>query len=111
MLQNSSSSYRTVTEPPPLEHRPFSDPSRLAPEDAQSPPKKHREHHVDGGADPSLPNGDISNSRLAANVRRRREKERQRSRSRRPTEWKKLLWIKQQCMITPSGYKDIHNGI
>lgn len=92
---SSSSQLTNGVMKPNIEHRPFSDPSRLAPEDAQSPPKKHRDRH-----DETIDQDPLS-SRIAANVRRRREKESRRSRSgRRPNEWKKLLWIKQQCEIT-----------
>lgn len=78
---------------PRLQHRPFSDPNRLAPEDAfsHSPPKKQSEL--------GAPNGQLSNGvlhELTRKSQRKPEKERGRSGSRRRRqEWKKLLWVPQ----------------
>ena len=78
---------------PQLDHRPFSDPSRLAPEDAfvaHSPPHGHRKISLSGATD--IARGGVG-------TRRRREKVRGRSGSRRRKgTWKKLLWVKQNCM-------------
>jgi phosphatidylinositol glycan class C protein len=94
---------------PSLERRPFSDPSRLAPEDAffaHSPPRRQRDGLVNGSGDGSMINEAHIATRLGINPRRRREKDRGRSGSRRRKNvWKKLLWVKQPCMTTimPSG--------
>jgi len=93
-----------VNGAPSLEHRPFSDPNRLAPEDAffaHSPPRRQREGLVNGSGDGSMINEAHINARPGINPRRRREKDRGRSGSRRRNNvWKKLLWVKQPCMPT-----------
>lgn len=101
---------------PSLLHRPFSDPSRLAPEDAyyipQSPPQIRTDNHpnkvaaakANGVAIAPLPIGPppvipgLKPTFSLSSQRRRREKERGRSGSRRSKGvWKKLLWVKQSC--------------
>jgi phosphatidylinositol N-acetylglucosaminyltransferase subunit C len=105
--------------PPLLHHRPFSDPNRLAPEDAyyipQSPPRIRTENHPSKVAAAKANGAIISANGVAVGVppvipglkpvlslgsqRRRREKDRGRSGSRRQKGvWKKLLWVKQSCM-------------
>ena len=87
---------------PLLDHPSFSDPSRLAPEDAffaHSPPHRHREISQDGASDTAVVDERPGISRPGVSARRRREKERGRSGSRRRKgTWKKLLWVKQNCM-------------
>jgi phosphatidylinositol glycan class C protein len=95
----------------PLEHRPYSDPNRLAPEDAfsvHSPPKR-REVGIGvngaaggykegigvvgggaGGGGPGPGNGEIGLSRNGTVVRRPRSRG-----GRSKGVWKRLLWIKQ----------------
>ena len=105
-----TSSGKTTTSPgldkvinsiPQFEHRPFSDPTRLAPEDAffaHSPPRRRLGSNLNGGVDFVAVEGLPGSSRLGASARRRREKERGRSGSRRRKgTWKKLLWVKQNC--------------
>ena len=86
---------------PQLDHRPFSDPNRLAPEDAffaHSPPRRHREISLDGVSATTVVGERLGASRGGVSARRRREKERGRSGSRRRKgTWKKLLWVKQNC--------------
>lgn len=93
---------------PTLEHRPFSDRSRLAPEDAffaHSPPRRQREGIVKDNGDGNMINEAHLASRLGINPRRRREKDRGRSGSRRRKNvWKKLLWGKQPCMTSTKSY-------
>ncbi|KAL8790341.1 MAG: hypothetical protein Q9213_000693 [Squamulea squamosa] len=83
-----------------LPSKPYSDSSRLAPEDAflaHSPPHIHAEAQ----SEPRLAYENTSASFSNVNGRRKREKERGRSGSRRGKgEWKKLLWVKQpKCTI------------
>lgn len=91
-----------INGPPPLDHRPFSDPNRLAPEDAffaHSPPRRQRDGLVGGNGDGNMINEAHLAVRLGINPRRRRKKDRGRSGSRRRKNiWKKLLWVKQPCM-------------
>lgn len=86
---------------PPLEHRPFSDPSRLAPEDAffaHSPHRRLGERIPDGQIEINGGDRVLGVTRTSPTSRRRREKERGRSGSRRRKgAWKKLLWVKQNC--------------
>ncbi|MCJ1293305.1 hypothetical protein MMC34_004859 [Xylographa carneopallida] len=92
---------------PQLDHRPFSDPNRLAPEDAffaHSPPRRHREISLDGVSATTVVGERLGASRGGVSARRRREKERGRSGSRRRKgTWKKLLWVKQNY---PDNYTD-----
>lgn len=88
---------------PPVPHRPFSDPNRLAPEDAfyaHSPPRRPRPAVLYPGLDGDAMSAEIPSLRASANSRRRRGKDRGRSGSRRGKGvWKKLLWVKQRdCM-------------
>ena len=90
---------------PPLEHRPFSDPNRLAPEDAffaRSPPKRRREDAYASDLREEVPEGDGSGVWKDRPLRRKREKERGRSGSRRRKgEWKKLLWVRHPgCRVS-----------
>ena len=88
---------------PSLEHRPFSDRNRLAPEDAfyaHSPPRDRST--VSGSIDGSVADEDEGITRKGGTIRRRRSKVRGRSKSqRRVKEWKKLLWWKQPCTVDP----------
>lgn len=97
-----------AASPPSLQHRPFSDPNHLAPEDAflaHSPPRARREKRfaepvngVSHGADQYGTSGDGPR-------RRKRDKDRARSRSRRRKgEWKKLLWVRHPGY--PDNYTD-----
>lgn len=83
----------------PLEHRPFTDPNRLAPEDAffaHTPPRRREELYRRPTATVSAVDHTIIRG---SSSQRRIEKERGRSGSRRRKgEWKKLLWVKQSCM-------------
>ena len=85
---------------PPIPHRPFSDPNRLAPEDAfyaHSPPR--RQIPIDQYAPVDNVSGvtDSLGIRPLTSTRRRRGKDRGRSGSRRGRGvWKKLLWFKQK---------------
>ncbi|MCJ1404555.1 hypothetical protein MMC11_007781 [Xylographa trunciseda] len=103
----SAGLHNAVNITPQFEHRPFSDPSRLAPEDAffaNSPPRRHRETSIDEATDVALVEGLSVSSRVGTSARRRREKERGRSGSRRRKgTWKKLLWVKQNY---PDNYTD-----
>ncbi|MCJ1285914.1 hypothetical protein MMC26_005256 [Xylographa opegraphella] len=96
---------------PQLDHRPFSDPSRLAPEDAffaHSPPRRQRDVSLNGVIDTAALKERSGSSREGVSARRRREKERGRSGSRRRKgTWKKLLWVKQNCMSCRS--QNIHS--
>ena len=88
---------------PSLEHRPFSDPNHLAPEDAflaHSPPRRQRDRAVNGSIDGSIANGDLAVARSGGVPRTKPEKERGRSGSRKnKLGWKKLLWVKHPgCM-------------
>lgn len=100
-LPNSSLS--TASYKPPLQHRPFSDPNRLAPEDAffaHSPPRLQRESDIHTRSSSAKGDTGHSNVRKAATSRRRGDKERGRSGSRRrKREWTKLLWVKQACTL------------
>ena len=91
----------TRSAPLPLEHRPFSDPNRLAPEDAfftHSPPTRHREHLANGHIDNTSVTGEIVVGRTAHSSRRRHEKGHGRSGSRKGKgRWSKLLWVKHDC--------------
>ena len=75
-------------------HPGFSDPNRLAPEDAfyaSSPPRRLRDDAYSRSISRKL-NADYDSARLRPN------KDRGRSRSRRGKGgWKKLLWVKQDC--------------
>ena len=99
----SETSYNDSGRLPPLEHRPFLDPSRLAPEDAffaHSPPRWQQERTVNGTTDTHTLKSDVARAGLG--TRRRRDKDRGRSGSRRRKgAWKKILWIKQSCKSTP----------
>ena len=88
---------------PPLEHRPFSDPNRLAPEDAfaHSPPRQQCDRMGNGSIDGSIANGDLAVARAGGVPRVKREKERGRSGSRKnKLGWKKLLWVKHPGCMT-----------
>ena len=80
---------------PSLSGPPFSDPNRLAPEDAfyaNSPPRQQREEVYSRSISSKINIGNES-------ARFRPNKDRGRSRSRRGKGgWKKLLWVKQDCM-------------
>ncbi|KAL8943568.1 MAG: hypothetical protein Q9211_000949 [Gyalolechia sp. 1 TL-2023] len=89
---------------PPLPPKPFTDPSRLAPEDAflaQSPlqlPRDFRTYTKPINSTVDLPS-------TLASGRKRRDKDRGRSSSRRGKGvWKKLLWVKQPKY--PDNYTD-----
>lgn len=88
---------------PSFHHRPFSDPNRLAPEDAffaQSPPRRQRENDIHARSSSAKGDSSRFNVRTAATSRRREDKERGRSGSRRrKREWTKLLWVKQACVF------------
>lgn len=75
--------------------KPYSDSSRLAPEDAflaHSPPR----FHANAKTKSEVINGAPSTSSANLSGQRKREKDRGRSGSRRGKgEWKKLLWVKQ----------------
>lgn len=94
----SASSHHPSRVHPPLEHHPFSDPNRLAPEDAffaRSPPKRRREDAYASNLGEVGLEGDGSGIWKDRPSRRKREKERGRSGSRRRKgEWKKLLWVR-----------------
>ncbi|KAL8832735.1 MAG: hypothetical protein Q9191_000072 [Dirinaria sp. TL-2023a] len=93
---------------PSLQHQPFSDPSRLAPEDAflaHSPPRTRREKRfaesANSGSHEASQYGTSDNGLL----RRKRDKDRGRSGSRRRKgEWKKLLWVRHPGY--PDNYTD-----
>ena len=97
--------YPTDTKPP-IPHRPFSDPNRLAPEDAfytHSPPGRQipTDRYVSLDNVPGITDG--LGVRPVASTRRRRGKDRGRSGSRRGRGvWKKLLWVKQKDCELPS---------
>jgi len=77
---------------PLLKQRP-SDPSRLAPEDAHSPPRRERR-----GSPLGL--GANGTAIAGTEVKRSRKRNGSRGRSgsrRRNRGWKKLLWVKQSC--------------
>ncbi len=90
----------SADEKPPIPHRPFSDPNRLAPEDAfyaHSPPKRQLPIDRYGALDSASSLIDSLSIRPAGSTRRRRGKDRGRSGSRRGRGvWKKLLWVKQK---------------
>ena len=97
---------------PSLQHRPFSDPNRLAPEDAflaHSPSLTRREKRfaelADGVSHEARPYG----SRDDGLIRRKRDKDRGRSGSRRRKgEWKKLLWVRHPgCMYTTGDFESM----
>ena len=98
----SETIYSDSSRLPPLDHRPFSDPSRLAPEDAffaHSPPRWQQERTVNGKTDAHTLKADVA--RAGIGTRRRHDKDRGRSGSRRRKGvWKKILWIKQSCKST-----------
>ena len=85
---------------PPIPHRPFSDPNRLAPEDAfyaHSPPGRQLSIDRYGALDSLSGVANDLSIRSAGSTRRRRGKDRGRSGSRRGKGvWKKLLWVKQK---------------
>lgn len=94
-----SSSQFGLNHRPLLEHRPFTDPNRLAPEDAffaHSPPRRREESH----RRPTATTSPADHKTIRGpSGRRQIDKERGRSGSRRRKgEWKKLLWVKQSCM-------------
>lgn len=112
---SSSSISRLVgaNRQPPFQHRPFSDPNRLGPEDAiytHPFPRRQRDNLAHTASSSSRSSGatitaaasvtEQSNTRVGGTSGRRRyENDRGRSRSRRRNgEWKKLLWVKQSCM-------------
>ena len=77
---------------PLLKQRP-SDPSRLAPEDAYSPPRRERRGSPLGlGANGSVIAGTEAKRSRKRNGSRGRSGSRRRNRG-----WKKLLWVKQSC--------------
>ncbi|KAK3172458.1 hypothetical protein OEA41_005780 [Lepraria neglecta] len=92
---------------PPIPHRPFSDPNRLAPEDAfyaHSSPRRQRHNDQYLALDGEV-TGDSTSVRSIGSTRRRRGKDRGRSGSRRGKGvWKKLLWVKQKDY--PDNYTD-----
>ena len=99
----SPPAHPTPTVQPPFQHRPFSDPSRLAPEDAflaHSPPRRQHESAWSTKPDSTAPEVDHVEAWRDRPLRRKREKERGRSASRRRKgEWKKLLWVRHPgCM-------------
>ena len=104
-LPYSTHDHASHNLPPPLEHRPFSDPNHLAPEDAffaHSPPRRHREHYANGSIEGNAVNGDSAGARVSLGGRRRHDKDRGRSRSRKGKgRWSKLLWVKHDCTIFP----------
>ncbi|KAL8848765.1 MAG: hypothetical protein Q9221_006236 [Calogaya cf. arnoldii] len=89
---------------PEIPFQPYSDSSRLAPDNAffaHSPPR----HRADANNIPRTLNGDPIASSTKLDRRRKREKDRGRSGSRRgKAEWKKLLWVKQPKY--PDNYTD-----
>lgn len=91
--------YATSTKPP-IPHRPFSDPNRLAPEDAfyaHSLPRRQLPVDRYGALDSVSSVTDDPAIRPVGSTRRRRGKDRGRSGSRRGQGvWKKLLWVKQK---------------
>lgn len=98
----SNSSLSTDSHRPPFQHRPFSDPNLLAPEDAfaHSPHRREREKDIQGRSSSAKEDARHSNVRMAPTSRRKGDKERGRSGSRRrKREWTKLLWVKQACMF------------
>ena len=97
----------TTNKKPPIPHRPFSDPNRLAPEDAFcSSSHQYRQQPVGGfnGRDGEIISAGNGTVKVIGSARRRRGKERDRSRSRRGRGvWKKLLWVKQKdCRVIQS---------
>ncbi|KAL8657390.1 MAG: hypothetical protein Q9226_001971, partial [Calogaya cf. arnoldii] len=85
---------------PKIPSQPYSDSSRLAPDNAffaHSPPR----HRSDANNISRTLNGDSTASSSNLDRRRKREKDRGRSGSRRgKAEWKKLLWVKQpKCTL------------
>ena len=93
---------------PPIPHRPFSDPNRLAPEDAfyaHSPPGRQLSIDRYGPLDSLSGMADDLSIRPAGSTRRRRGKDRGRSGSRRGRGvWKTLLWVKQKDCQWSSTY-------
>ena len=93
---------------PPIPHRPFSDPNRLAPEDAfyaHSPPGRQLSIDRYGPLDSLSGMADDLSIRPAGSTRRRRGKDRGRSGSRRGKGvWKTLLWVKQKDCQWSSTY-------
>ena len=92
---------------PPIPQRPFSDPNRLAPEDAfytHSSPRRQRHNDQYLALDGEVA-GDSTSVRSIGSTRRKRGKDRGRSGSRRGKGvWKKLLWVKQKDCMHYSGY-------
>ncbi|KAL9608559.1 MAG: hypothetical protein Q9167_006620 [Letrouitia subvulpina] len=94
---------------PVVRSRPFSDPSRLAPEaafGAQPPLRRPVENELFSRSINGVSDAEIINTTSAVtSVRRRHDKERGRSGSRRGKGvWKKLLWVKQPKY--PDNYTD-----
>ena len=90
------------------QHRPFSDPNRLAPEDAflaHSPPRTRREQRLTeavNGVSHGATQFSTSDDGL---VRRKRDKDRGRSGSRRRKgEWKRLLWVRHPGCTNTNGH-------
>ena len=91
---------------PPIPYRPFSDPNRLAPEDAfyaHSPPKRQLPLDRYSTLDSVSGVTDGLAIRSLGSIRHRRGKDRGRSGSRRGKGvWKKLLWAKpKDCELLP----------
>lgn len=96
MLPHEGNSAYMVHDSPLASHfgsNGLSDPSRLAPEDAYySPPRRARQ---------STPLGEPSaGSAIRPLTEIRRKSHKDRSRSRKKTQWKKLLWVEQQCTFS-----------
>lgn len=93
-----------IQKKPPIPHRPFSDPNRLAPEDAFYPPSlqyRQRQADVITGLNGELASAEGGASKITGSTRCRRGKDRDHSRSRIGRGvWKKLLWVKQKdCIV------------
>ncbi|KAL8690915.1 MAG: hypothetical protein Q9218_003747 [Villophora microphyllina] len=100
----STSAQEIFRNRPTLPPKPFTDPRRLAPEDAVfANPSLRPQGDPKAYLRPSTGVNDVNHS--VAPARRRREKDRGRSGSRRgKAEWKKLLWVKQPKY--PDNYTD-----
>ncbi|KAL8821094.1 MAG: hypothetical protein Q9223_000819 [Gallowayella weberi] len=100
----ASISYPSLLNRPTLPPKPYSDTTRLAPEDAfftRSPPPPR----VEAKADQRVINNAPTTIHETVSGRKKREKDRGRSGSRRGKgEWKKLLWVKQPKY--PDNYTD-----
>ena len=104
----SADSRKPLTTVSPFEHRPFSDPNHLAPEDAfspHSPPRRQPDRTINRSIDRSIANGDLAVARAGGVPRHKGDKERGRSGSRKnKLGWKKLLWVKHPgCMKDLKG--------